>query len=59
MKKMKIETVTLNDVVKIPADGSTYKAVKYALETGIRHIGTVAAYFNEEEVSQELFIANK
>lgn len=34
----------------IPADGTTYKTVKKALEFGIRHIDTAAAYFNEEEV---------
>lgn len=36
----------------IPADGSTYDAVSKALEFGIRHIDTAAAYFNEEEVGQ-------
>ena len=53
----KIPTVTLNDGVKIPvygfgtfripADGSTYKAVREALDLGIRHIDTAVAYFNE------------
>ena len=37
---------------QIPADGSTYKAVKTALELGIRHIDTAVAYFNEQEVGQ-------
>ena len=37
---------------QIPADGSTYKAVKAALELGIRHIDTAVAYFNEREVGQ-------
>lgn len=37
---------------QIPADGSTYKAVKAALELGIRHIDTAVAYFNEQEVGQ-------
>lgn len=37
---------------QIPADGSTYQAVKTALELGIRHIDTAVAYFNEEEVGQ-------
>lgn len=36
----------------IPADGSTYKAVRQALELGIRHIDTAAAYFNEAEVGK-------
>lgn len=54
--------VTLNDGVKIPAigfgvflippDGSTYKAVKNALDAGYRHIDTAMAYFNEEEVGK-------
>ena len=54
--------ITLNDGTKIPAigfgtfqipaDGSTYKAVKTALELGIRHIDTAVAYFNEQEVGQ-------
>ena len=45
---MKIETVTLNDDVKIPvygfgtfqipADGSTYRAVREALDLGIRPV---------------------
>ncbi|MBS4914185.1 MAG: aldo/keto reductase [Veillonella sp.] len=61
---MKINTVTLNDGVQIPvygfgtfqipADGSTYKAVREALDLGIRHIDTAAAYFNESEVGQAI-----
>ncbi len=61
---MKIETVTLNDGVKIPvygfgtfqipADGSTYKAVREALDLGIRHIDTAVAYFNEQEVGKAI-----
>ncbi|WP_407409372.1 aldo/keto reductase [Methanobrevibacter sp.] len=35
---------------EIPADGTTYKTVKKALDFGIRHIDTAAAYFNEQEV---------
>lgn len=71
--------VTLNDGVKIPAigfgvflippDGSTYKAVKNALDAGYRHIDTATAYFNEEEVGkavrdsgiarEEIFVTSK
>lgn len=57
-----MKTITLNDGVQIPvfgfgtflipADGSTYKAVREALELGYRHIDTAAAYFNEKEVGQ-------
>ncbi len=36
----------------IPADGSTCKTVKTALDLGIRHIDTAVAYFNEHEVGQ-------
>lgn len=36
----------------IPADGATYNAVSKALEFGVRHIDTAAAYFNEEEVGR-------
>jgi len=53
-------TITLNDGNKIPTigfgtfqipnDGSTYKAVKQALDFGYRHINTAVAYFNENEV---------
>lgn len=39
---------------QIPADGSTFKAVKEALALGIRHIDTAAAYFNEQEVGQAI-----
>ena len=61
---MNIQTVTLNDGVKIPvygfgtyqipADGSTYRAVREALDLGIRHIDTAVAYFNEQEVGQAM-----
>ena len=61
---MNIQTVTLNDGVKIPvygfgtyqipADGSTYRAVREALDLGIRHIDTAVAYFNEHEVGQAM-----
>lgn len=56
--------ISLNDGIKIPqigfgvfmipADGSTYKAVREALAAGYRHIDTAAAYFNEEEVGQAI-----
>lgn len=59
-----IKTITLNDGVEIPvygfgtfqipADGSTYKAVKEALDLGIRHIDTAVAYFNEQEVGKAI-----
>ena len=49
---------------QIPADGSTYKAVSYthltlptvreALDLGIRHIDTAAAYFNERETGKAI-----
>ncbi|MBJ6745862.1 aldo/keto reductase [Streptococcus sp. 121] len=58
------QTVLLNDgntipaigfgVFQIPADGSTYTAVKEALEVGYRHIDTAQAYFNEAEVGQAI-----
>jgi len=59
-----IPTVKLNDGNEIPAigfgtyqipnDGSTYKAVKQALEFGYRHIDTAVAYFNEGEVGNAI-----
>lgn len=72
-------TITLNDGVKIPAvgfgtflippDGSTYKAVREALDAGYRHIDTATAYYNEEEVGkavrdsgiprEEIFVTSK
>ncbi|MDQ0223613.1 aldo/keto reductase [Streptococcus moroccensis] len=58
------QQITLNDgnkipaigfgVFQIPADGSTYTAVKEALEVGYRHIDTAQAYFNEKEVGQAI-----
>ena len=39
---------------QIPADGSTYKAVREALDLGIRHIDTAAAYFNERETGKAI-----
>lgn len=39
-------------VFLIPADGSTYRAVREALDAGYRHIDTAAAYFNEQEVGK-------
>ena len=59
-----MQTVKLNDgneipaigfgVFLIPADGSTYQAVKEALAVGYRHIDTAAAYFNEAEVGRAI-----
>lgn len=53
--KLKMKTTALNDghsipavgfgVFQIPADGSTYRVVKDALEVGYRHIDTAQAYF--------------
>ena len=53
-----IPTATLNDDIhipvfgfgtfQIPADGSTYTAVRTALDLGIRHIDTAVVYFNEQ-----------
>ena len=76
---MSEKTFTLNDgnkipavgfgVFMIPADGSTYTAVREALDAGYRHIDTAAAYFNEEEVGravrdsgvkrEEIFVTSK
>lgn len=39
---------------RIPADGSTYRAVTEALSRGYRHIDTATAYFNEQEVGQAI-----
>lgn len=57
-----MEYIKLNDGLKIPAvgfgtflipaDGTTYKTVKTAINAGVRHIDTAAAYFNEQEVGQ-------
>lgn len=57
-----MKDMTLNDgnhipsvgfgVYLIPNDGSTYRAVRTALDAGYRHIDTAAAYFNEEEVGK-------
>lgn len=59
-----MEYIKLNDGNKIPAigfgtflipaDGSTCKAVKTALDLGVRHIDTAVAYFNEQEVGQAI-----
>lgn len=39
-------------VFLIPNDGSTYRAVREALDAGYRQIDTAAAYFNEQEVGR-------
>lgn len=59
-----MQKIRLNDGVEIPvygfgtyqlpADGSTYRAVREALDLGIRHIDTAAAYFNEREVGKAI-----
>ena len=59
-----IPTTTLNDGIEIPvfgfgtfqipADGSTYTAVRTALALGIRNIDTAVAYFNEQEVGKAI-----
>lgn len=74
-----MEKILLNDgnvipavgfgVFLIPNDGSTYRAVRAALDAGYRHIDTAAAYFNEKEVGkavkdsgiprEEVFITSK
>ena len=41
-------------VFLIPNDGSTYRAVRAALDAGYRHIDTAAAYFNEQEVGKAI-----
>lgn len=61
---MTVPTFKLNDgnnipafgfgTFQIPADGSTYNAVKLALAAGYRHIDTAVAYFNEQEVGQAI-----
>ncbi len=72
-------TIKLNDGIQIPVvgfgtflippDGSTYQAVREALEIGYRHIDTATAYYNEDEVGkavrdsgiprEEVFITSK
>ena len=74
-----MEKILLNDgtsipavgfgVFRIPNDGSTYRAVRAALDAGYRHIDTAVAYFNEAEVGkavkdsgiprEEIFVTSK
>ena len=74
-----MEKILLNDgnsipsvgfgVFRIPNDGSTYRAVRTALDAGYRHIDTAAAYFNEAEAGkavkdsgvprEEVFVTSK
>merc|ERR1719183_3133287 len=35
---------------QLPADGTTYQTVRWALELGYRHIDTAQGYANEHEV---------
>ena len=59
-----MKTVTLNDGTRIPAigfgtflipaDGTTYRAVREALAVGYRHIDTAMVYYNEEEVGRAI-----
>ena len=39
---------------RIPADGSTYRAVREALDVGYRHIDTAMVYYNEAEVGRAM-----
>lgn len=41
-------------VFEVPADGTTYQAVRRALDAGYRHIDTAAAYNNEAEVGRAI-----
>lgn len=64
MSNFNVPTFQLNDgnnipafgfgTFQIPANGSTYEAVKKALASGIRHIDTAVAYFNEQEVGRAI-----
>ena len=64
MSKYNVPTFKLNDgneipvigfgTFQIPADGTTYNAVKDALAAGYRHIDTAAAYMNEQEVGKAI-----
>jgi diketogulonate reductase-like aldo/keto reductase len=64
MNKNLLETITLNNGVKIPKIGfgtfkvengnDTINSVKKALEIGYRHIDTAAIYGNEEGVGQAI-----
>lgn len=39
---------------QLPADGTTYQTVRWALELGYRHIDTAQAYGNEHEVGRAI-----
>lgn len=59
-----METITLNNQIKIPAvgfgvflipnNGPTYDAVLQALKAGYRHIDTAAGYMNESDVGKAI-----
>merc|ERR1719198_478437 len=39
---------------QLPADGTTYQTVRWALELGYRHIDTAQGYGNEHEVGRAM-----
>lgn len=59
-----MKNITLNDgaripaigfgTFRIPADGSTYRAVRKAIDVGYRHVDTALMYGNEAEVGRAI-----